>query len=188
MLLSEVVVIASSQEEDGNSEYLGVIQKKTGSLNCCGNKLGCEYAVKMVKSDIKDEIDQIYIYFSKGGANDAPFRVKIYNEEEGRPSKLLHAVIVKPTKKLKKWNAIPISKKYITKDANIFYVAFEWLNSNEERFYYENVYKNICYGQTLGSTRKSHGVSFFLKLFDDDVWRQGGEGIISVPMVKVKMK
>ncbi len=114
--LSEVVVTASYPADKNSDNYLGVNQKKNDSgLSCCNEIFGSEYAVQMLKNNVEDEIDQIYIYFPTqtniSRVRDAPFKIKIYGDEGGRPAELLHSLIVKPEKKLKKWSAINLLKE-----------------------------------------------------------------------------
>ena len=189
LMLSEVVVTASSLEEDDRSEYLGVSQKKNdGQLSHCAGKFGSEYAIRLVKRNNEDEIDQLSIYLVKGGVANAPFRIKIYSEEMGRPSNLLHSVVVQPTKKLKKWTEIPLTKEQITIGEKIFYVAFEWLSPNEDRFYFESSSGQRCNGQILGLSTENKDIDFLIKTSLGGTWWDGRDLLGGVPMIKVKMK
>ena len=197
LTLSEVVVVASNVNDRNKKRYLGVNRRKHSGMCFHSNKsFGREYAVRMEKLDINDKIDQVYIYLVKDGAGDAPFRVKIYNDEGGSPAKLLHAVIVNPEKKLKNWTAISLSKEDITQNEKIFYVAFEWLPLSNEN-YYKNKWSDVnSYGQILGLSTKSPDIVYYMKGSPDGAWWEGREiqkklpahFQYTVPMIKVKMK
>jgi len=187
--LSEVVVKASYPADKNSDKWLGVNQKRHNtSLSKCSNHFGSEYAVKMVKDKIEDEVDQVYIYLRKSSANDAPFRVKIYGNQNGLPFELLHSVIVKPTKKLKKWNSIGLKKRDITQGEKIFYVAFEWLETKEKKYTHNGTSKRPCFGQKLGLS-KSVKLESFVKYWASGDWRNMHRGNFRyTPMIKVKMK
>ncbi len=188
LTLSEVVVTASSQTGEDEARYLGVgvnQKRHNSSLSLCPS----EYAIKMEKENIKDEIDQVYIYFHKSGANEALFKVKIYNEKDGIPSELLFSTIVKPEKKLKKWNAISLSREDITKDEKIFFVAFELLETNDGLYTITKGSITSCYGQVLGLAKSKQTDLCFTKFSRNDDWR-ARPGIFNnhLPMIKVKIK
>ena len=199
LILSEVVVVASAVKNKNKTKYLGVKKKKhDGIILNKKNSIGSEYAVRMEKVDIDDRIDHVYIYFVNGGAREAPFRVKIYNDVGGHPGKILDAVIVKPDKKLKNWSAISLSKENITQDEKIFYVAFQSLKLNDARYTFEmpNGDGTLYSGQILGMSRKCPDEIYYMRSTLGGTWYEGKEirkklpahFKYHVPMIKVKMK
>ena len=189
LMLSEVVVTAYQLENGDKTKYLGVDRKKNdGQLSHCAGKFGSEYAIRLVKRNDEDEIDQLSIYLVKEGVGNAPFRIKIYSDEMERPLNLLHSVIVQPTKNLKKWTTIPLTKEQITIGEKIFYVAFEWLTPNEDRFYFESSSGQRCNGQILGLSTENKDVDFFIKTSLGGTWWDGRDLLGGVPMVNIKMK
>lgn len=184
--LREVVVTASElDDEESDGYYLGVLQKKNdgGLRRGESTPYGSEYAIRMEKKKLSDEIAQIYIYLNAFKGNAAPFRIKIYDDHEGLPSKLLHSMIVKPKRKLKKWKPIPLSNKIVTKNHKVFYVAFEWLETNEKK-YTSTVkyrrdgkrYERTYFGQYLGSVQDpNQHIGFFIKGTLNDKWYNSNE-------------
>ncbi len=201
--LSQVVVSPSDPiVKETNGYFIGVLQKKNeGILSNYKSKYGGEYAIRMEKHNAADEIDKIFIYLVASKGNAAPYRIKIYNELNGLPSKLLHSMIVKPKKKLKRWKSIPVNNFNVTQNEKVFYVAFEWLETNDKKYASNigNGKKNGSYfGQRVGTIKNQNEQLTYIKAslgaqwYSSDEFRDvvTGKPVKSffLPMIKVKMK
>jgi len=205
--LNQVVVTPSDATiKETNGYFIGVLQKKNeGVLRKCDSKYGGEYAVRMEKYNTDDEINKIFVYLEASKGNTAPFRIKIYNERNGLPSTLLHSMIVKPKRKLKRWKSIPVNNITVTQNEKVFYVAFEWLETNKKK-YANKIGNDIgneikigsCFGQLVGTIRSQNEQLTYIKAslgaqwYSSDEFRDvvTGKPVKSffLPMIKVMMK
>jgi hypothetical protein len=139
----------------------GTLRKHSqGQITLCDSTSQIEHAL-YVPNDEKETaiLNKVFYYVLRAGNQRAPFRIRIYQNQSGKPGHDLldESVIVYP-KWWKRWKEIKVGRYNIVVPREGFFVAMEWLNAPENR--YTNRMKmtdgtlrtNECYGQVLGLT------------------------------------
>lgn len=151
--LTEITI--SSQQINCPKEILGVSEKNNSAF--CEN-VGNQIAVfcKNVNDNKKGKINSLSFYIKSGGKYNAPFRVRLYDvDENGLPGKelLKENLIVAANKK--KWFEIDIDSLNITIPKTGFFIAMEWIYTDESFHYLSEAnrkkYSRQQYGQILGA-------------------------------------
>lgn len=158
LLTPQIYELATSEIKSGNSRIVkagftnkildknkiggtshGVIMVDTGLLNS-----GFQTAL-FVKNPTKATglIQNVEFFLHKEGLANAPFRVRLYAANAaGMPSKdLIHENVIVDYGKNGAWVKVDLKKYQIDYPSNGFFIAMEWLQSNNRAFIYETKWK-----------------------------------------------
>ncbi|MEI7585481.1 carboxypeptidase-like regulatory domain-containing protein [Runella sp.] len=102
-------------------------------------------------------IQKVGYWIGGVGKHKTPFRIRIYKNEKGMPGDdLLQENLVVHARSRKSWFDVDISKYNISIPENGFFVAMEWINSNNPKYGYDVIWPNkkviTYYGQNIGKT------------------------------------
>lgn len=139
----------------------GALRKHAqGRISLCDSTLQSEYAL-FVPNDEKQAaiLNKAFFYVLRAGRQRTPFRIRIYQNQNGKPgSDLLDESVIVYPKWWKRWKEIKVGQYNIVVPREGFFVAMEWLNSTENRYTDRTKMKegiirtSECNGQVLGMT------------------------------------
>ena len=139
----------------------GALRKHSqGQITNCDSTSQHEYALYVPNDDKQRAVlNKVSFYVLRAGRQRAPFRIRIYQNQNEKPGNDLldESVIVYP-KWWNRWKETKVGRYNIVVPREGFFVAMEWLNVPESRYTDRmkmsdgTLRASPCYGQVLGLT------------------------------------
>lgn len=177
----------------------GALRKHAkGRISDCNLTSQSEYAL-YVPNDEKQLaiLNKVSFYVLRAGQPRTPFRIRIYQNQNGKPGGDLldESVIVYP-KWWKRWKEVKVGQYNIVVPREGFFVAMEWLNSPEIHYTDRmqmtdgTLRTSECYGPVLGLTDEFKNCRWWSRS-NGATWFQMNCGAASVrkiynPMIRVE--
>lgn len=139
----------------------GALRKHSkGRISTCDSTSQSEYAL-FIPNDEKHTavLNKVFFYVLRAGRQGTPFRIRIYQNQNGKPgSDLLDESVVVYPKWWKRWKEVKVGQYNIVVPREGLFIAMEWLNLPENRYIDRmkmtdgTLRTNECNGQVLGLT------------------------------------
>jgi hypothetical protein len=167
-------------------------------VTLCDSTSQLEYAL-FIPNDEKQRaiLNRVSLYVLRTGRPGSPFRIRVYQNLNGKPgSDLLDESVIVYPKWWKRWKEVKVGQYNIVVPREGLFVAMEWLNSSENR--YTDSMKMTdgtrrtreCNGQVLGLTDEFRNCRWWSR-DNGDAWFQMNCGAASAkktynPMIRVE--
>jgi len=177
----------------------GALRKHSKSqISICDSTLQSEYAL-YIPNDEKHTavLSKVLFYVLRAGQQRTPFRIRIYQNQNGKPGNdLLDESVVVHPKWWKRWKEVKVGQHNIVVPREGFFVAMEWLNSPENSYPDHTkmsdgtLRTSECYGQVLGLTDEFKNCRWWSRA-NGGAWLQMNCGAASPkknynPMIRVE--
>ncbi|MPR34635.1 carboxypeptidase-like regulatory domain-containing protein [Salmonirosea aquatica] len=177
----------------------GTLRKHSqGRITLCDSTSQIEHAL-YVPNDEKQTavLSKVSFYVLGAGRPRTPFRIRIYQNQNGKPgSDLLDESVIVHPKWWKRWKEIKVGRYNIVVPREGFFVAMEWLNTPESRYTDRmkmtdgTLRTSECFGQVLGLTDEFKNCRWWSRT-NGGAWFQMNCGAASAkkiynPMIRVE--